>query len=266
MILWFSGTGNSRWVAEQLKWKLQDTDCYPMGRNRNFCIDELIKPGDNLIWVFPVYSWGVPPFVRTALKTLSIIKSAPVSEYVHHCVMTCGDDVGNAARQWRRLLKQYGWTQGGVWSVQMPNNYVCMKGFDVDPIALQQQKIEAARLRVQDIGEIIKSGQWQGVTDVVRGRFAWFKTSVINPWFRRYAMSAKPFKVDRDKCTKCLHCMDKCQANAILTDSDGYPMWQDKCAMCLRCYHECPRHAISYGNKTEGKGHYKFPEKIHIDL
>ena len=86
MIACFSGCGNSRPVGERLALLLSDsvTAITPSADWRK-------APGDKtrMIWVFPIYSWGVPPVV------VSHIAEATFPDGMeHYMVCTCGDDTG----------------------------------------------------------------------------------------------------------------------------------------------------------------------------
>ena len=128
-----------------------------------------------------------------------------------------------------------------------------MKGFDVDPEALAREKLEASKQRVAEIARRIKNGETDD--DVIKGRFAWFKSNVIYPWFRRFAMSPKPFHATAD-CTGCGLCSRRCPLGNITMDDSRRPCWGNDCALCLRCYHVCPVAAVQYGKATRGKGRY----------
>lgn len=267
MILWFSGTGNSRWVAEQLSARLS----LPMTELRPSVtsVPLGISPeGSAVIWAFPVYSWGIPPYIRSIMRSL-IFEGENVENSVHHLVLTCGDDCGLAPEMWRHDIAKRGWKSGNVYSVIMPNNYVCMKGFDVDPKTLEAEKLAAAPIRVDSIAESLSNYVPGTATDdVVRGSFAWIKTKVIYPWFVRHAMSPRSFR-HTNACISCGKCAAVCPLRNIAMqpatspDSSGrtrkYPSWGPDCAGCLACYHICPRHAVMYGKSTEKKGQYFNP-------
>jgi len=261
MILWFSGTGNSRQVAMLLAAELrqQIRELAP-----GICDHALQLPeGDKtVVWVCPVYSWGLPPYVRYIIRTINIENGGDIS---HHLVLTCGDDCGLTPEMWRKDMAARGMDTGLTFSVTMPNNYVCMKGFDVDPEKIRDAKLAAAPRRVRQIaGVIAAAGAAERRNDVVRGHFAWIKTHIIYPWFVRHAMSPEPFRFT-DACISCGKCAAACPLDNITMthESDDSPRrrphWGDRCAGCLACYHVCPRHAVMYGNATIHKGQYRNP-------
>ena len=256
MIFCFSGTGNSRYVARELAKTLNEQVIELQGEMlispMSFNCD--MSKEKRFIWVFPIYSWGVPPIVA------DFIKSAPLNISQNNChfmVCTCGDDIGNAHKHWRKLIVSRGWYAQCAYSVTMPNTYTLMEGFDVDCKELEQEKLNNSPTRINDIANKIKLGYTSD--DVVRGSWAWIKTAIIYPYFKRYCMSPRPFHAT-DKCTSCGKCAKACPLNNI-TMSNNRPQWSNKCALCLRCYHICPSHAVAYGKATKGKGQYK--ELIH---
>lgn len=246
MIFCFSGTGNSRAVAGWLADALGE-DVTPIDRRFLDSCSQL-PDADRVVWVFPVYSWGVPPVVLEAVK-----QSASCGKRTY-AVCTCGDDVGLMPLMLRSAMAGRGVVLSGVWSVIMPNNYVTMKGFDVDPAEVANAKLEAAPARVKEIANRIAAGV-TGVTDVVKGRFAWFKTRVVYPWFVRHAMLPEHFHVI-DACVGCGKCAAVCPMENISMEN-AHPRWSDRCAFCLACYHVCPCHAVAYGNATSSKGQYR---------
>lgn len=253
MIIYFSGNGNSEHVARQLAKNLGERDVLRLDKTIFQSQRIEVPDGDTrLVWVFPVYAWGIPPVVEKFMKVVEITFPG-IEQYM---VATCGDDTGNIDRQWRRILHRRGMIPRGCWSVTMPNTYVTMKGFDVDPKELEQKKLSQAEPRIVHIAKQIAAGEEK--TDILRGRFAWLKSGVIRPWFRRFAMSPKPFHVS-DACTGCGTCARCCPMHNITLDSTSRkPSWGGDCAFCLGCYNRCPAGAIGYGKKTKGKHQYYY--------
>ncbi len=253
MIYCFSGTGNTRHVADTLA-ELLHTEVH------HFSADELREPSkavlssrDNLIvWAFPTYSWGVPPVVRALMREARLDFPA---DALHIAVTTCGDDVGDLAEMFRRDAGRRGLHAGAVYSVQMPNTYVMMSGFDVDSPELAQSKIAASTNRIDLIVKAIHAGKTSPSDDfVVTGAMAWAKTAIVYPWFVRYRMTPRGFRVDTSTCISCGKCARVCPMDNISYDAGGHPVWGDKCAFCTTCYHACPVHAIHWRRTTTRKG------------
>lgn len=256
MIIVFSGTGNSLAVAHGLRKRLGGELCVlerevllnPSGRVLE------VPQGEDVVWVFPVYSWGVPPVVAGFIRK-SKIKGA--HEAQHFMVCTCGDDIGRADDQWRSLIGRRGWSPRGAFSVQMPNTYVLMKGFEVDSQEVAAGKLASMPERLDTVAAAIRRGYSE--SDVVRGSSAWLKTAVVYPLFRRFCMSPRPFHAT-DACTSCGLCSRSCPMENISMAPGGTdecssrPSWGNRCALCLRCYHICPSHAVAYGHETASKG------------
>ena len=244
MILVFSGTGNSLYVAELLA----SPSCLD-DRVVRFPESVQAKPGERVVWCFPVYSWGVPPVV---IKWMQTVAPGLKGSGRHYAVMTCGDDTGNTPGQWRRLVRKLGFEPATAFSVQMPNTYVLMKGFDTDPAEVAKEKIAAAPARVRLIADHIKNDTPGDMC--VRGSWPRVKSGIIYPWFVRYAMSPRPFH-PTEQCVGCGLCARTCPLKNI-TMIDNRPAWGDNCALCLRCYHICPHHAVAYGKATKDKSQY----------
>ena len=256
MIFWFSGTGNSRWAARQLARLTADGRTLAMAQSLadGDCRFYLAK-GEAVGFVFPTYSWGLPPVVSAFVRRLKLDGYTPDG---NHCyaVVTCGDDVGLTDRILRQQLSLAGVRLNAAYSLTMPNNYVCLPGFDTDPAALEAEKLDSAHSRIADIAKSI--GLHLQVTDVTRGSMAWLKSRVANPLFGLALMSPRPFHAQPSRCTGCGKCARVCTLGNV-TLSDGHPQWGSRCTMCLACYHYCPVHAVQYGRATLYKGQYHCP-------
>lgn len=251
MVIWFSGTGNSRAVAEELG-RLTGGETISLPSVIASGGNVSVPSGDNdVIWVFPVHSWGVPEVVRQMIHDIDITGN----NLTHHLVATCGDDCGYTDRMWRHDMEQKGWSTGGAYTVIMPNTYVTFPFFDVDTPEVRDRKLSAMNDRIATIARDIM--ERQNHTDVRHGSFPSLKTGVVYPFFMRHLIRPDKFKVS-DSCISCGKCAGICPLNNITLDRDRKPYWGKRCCTCLACYHICPSRAISYGSLTKGKGQYYF--------
>ena len=236
MIYYFSGTGNSLYVARHLADELGERLC-PM---------TFSAPTEDQVvgLVFPVYAWGIPNVVE------SFLQKHPLGGSYLYAVMTCGDDMGYTDKV---LEKALGRKLDAAFSVLMPDVYVCLPGFDVDSKEECKEKYAKEEIAVKEIANCIK--ERKKVRRLKRGPFPWTKTYVLRPLFNRYLLTDKYFNVDASKCISCGRCQKNCPVGNILI-VDEVPQWQSHCAGCLACYHACPYHAINYGKMTQKKGQY----------
>lgn len=251
MIYYFSGTGNSTLVAQGLCRRLGET-MTPIA-----AADPAAQTPDakGIGFVFPVYAWGVAPIVLQFIADLpsSFWEKVTANDIPVWCVMTCGDETAMAPEMLAKALARRGVTLRGVWSVQMPNNYVLLPGFDVDPESLENEKMAKSEQRLDAIAEQIAAGAC--TVDVVRGSWPRLKTGAVYPLFKRWGI--KPAKWHAtSSCISCGLCAEACPVGNI-SMQNGHPVWGDRCVSCLACYHVCPVHAVAYGSGTSGKGQYR---------
>lgn len=259
MIYYFSGTGNSRWVAEKLAAATNDRICEMLSASGQSDSPSAGEGKDETIGlVFPVYAWGLPrvveQFVREKLPT-----QMPDTAYIY-CVMTCGDDMGYTDRILSRLLARHcQHTLDAVFSVHMPNTYVCLPGFDIDSDELAKKKVSETQAALPHIVETITMKA--RAVEVCRGALPWTKSYILRALFNKVLVTDKYFRCDTSLCTNCKSCIQHCPLGNISLDTSTTPphgiQWHHNCTGCLGCYHVCPHHAINFGNQTQKKGQKK---------
>lgn len=240
MIFYFSGTGNSEWVAETIAKRISDT-----------CVrvtEDTMKPvtihkNEVLGLVFPVYAWNMPQMISEFLKGIVIEEGAYT-----FAVCTCGEEAGYAMHLLKGRIHL-----DNVWSLTMPDNYIVAYKVEDEETSLSKVRTSALRLRV--IGDQIAERK-KGTFDVHKGKFALVKTFVVSHFFNKYARSSKPFHSTYD-CAGCGACARFCPTGNI-TIVDSMPVWGDDCQQCLGCIHRCPKKAIEYGKSTKDHGRYVF--------
>jgi flavodoxin len=108
MIFYFTGTGNSLWVAksmaEAFSEKLLAISDYVNGVT--ITLPELtLTSGERIGFVFPVHSWGIPPIVRKFVKQLCI---NGYNGQTIFCIFTCGDECGYSKKMFLKLIRSKG--------------------------------------------------------------------------------------------------------------------------------------------------------------
>ena len=253
MVFYFSGCGNSRYVAQTLAQWLNDTLVFIPEAERENRYHYTLAEDERLGFVFPVYSWAPPCLVLDFLKQLQFNQKPG---YVYFAC-TCGDQCGLTENIFRKALEEKGWELSACFSLIMPETYIGMRGFNLDTEERAKQKIEVAKdTLMKNLPRLINKERFSEMTV---GPFPWLKSRVINKSFNKYATDDSKYRFT-DQCIGCGKCVEVCPLKNV-TLEDGHPKWNGHCTMCMACYHHCPVNAIQYGKATEGKGQYYFEVK-----
>ena len=246
MIVYFSGTGNSRYAAERLAEALGEPLCSLNERIRAHDISPL-ETGENLIVVTPTYAWQIPHIVRGHLRRTEL-RGAKRAWFV----MTCGDDTGSADVYNRRLCAEKRLHAMGTLPLVMPENYIAM--FNAPDTETARQIVARAEPDINRAADTIRAGlAFSAVPGGLRGRML---SGPVNAVFYRHSVRADAFAAG-DACTGCGKCAALCPLNNIALQN-GKPVWGKDCTHCMACICYCPTETIEYGKKSLGKPRYHF--------
>lgn len=254
MIVYFSGTGNTRYAAKALGIMLNDDV---------MDIKELIKQGARVkfysdkpyVICAPIYAWRFPPLVESFIENSDFWGSNKM-----YFVATCESQTGDAARHLKKCCKDKGLDFCGFAGVPMPENYIVM--YKV-PSEKEQDKIFGrANAQLARIAGVIDNyGQ---LTDELDMKLLKPFTALVNPWFFGAFVSSDKFRAT-NKCTGCGKCTKVCPYESIRL-KDGKPVWGPKCTHCMACISSCPTQAIEYGRRTVGKERYLCKREPNIKI
>lgn len=258
MIFYFSGTGNTRWVAEQIAKGIGEAlvsipDMIREGRN-----EFELREGERIGFCFPTHGWQVPRICRNFICQLSLKNKTSTT----FCwgLTTCGDNTGETMTILNKELQAIGLQAETVFSVVMPESYVCLPFMKTDPEDRERWKIENAERQLYHIISIIKDCK-RGIEELEKGATPRLYSYVIGAYFNARMVTDKKFMVDPDVCIQCGKCAKICPVDNI---KGTPPKWihNGRCTCCLACYHYCPTHAINYGKITRKRGQYYFNKRV----
>ena len=245
MIVYFSGTGNSRYCAQYLAHQLGDEAVDAFGFIRNGIAADLIT-GKPWVFVSPTYAWQLPRVFAEFIRSGNFAGSTDA-----YFVMTCGDDIGNAAAYIEPLCKEKGLYFKGVLPVVMPENYIAM--FDVPDEKERAEIVLKARPVLHEAVTHIRIGE--DIPEVPVDLKGKAKSGKINEVFYKKFVKDKDFYA-KDNCMSCGKCVESCVLNNIRLEN-GRPVWGGNCTHCMACICGCPAEAIEYGKKSKGKPRYR---------
>src|SRR5574344_673680 len=243
MIYYFSGTGNSQWVAEQLAQRTKDTALFIPQVMKEMQKDITFGPEDTVGVVFPIYAWAAPEIVMQFLQHVHVDERT-----FTFAICTCGSEAGRAFDQFKTVFPLK-----SAYSISMPDN--CITMFDSERPELIREKLNVAQQRMPIIAMNISTKS--PTFEIDEGSGASFKTSIINPLFALAMMTPRHFSVDKS-CTSCGLCERSCPFGTIKL-VDGKPVWNGRCQQCMSCIMRCPVQAIQSGSATRKRRRYVNP-------
>ena len=248
MILYFSGTGNSRYCAEMLADLLHE-ECVDIFRYLQTGSSAELTSEKPWIFVAPTYCWQLPRAFQEFLGASRFSGSRDA-----YFVMTCGGEIGNSAVKNQALCEAMGLRYRGTLPVVMPDNYIVMFRAPAAPEA--QKIISKARPILEQGAARIQAGK--DFPPVKVSLLDKTKSGIVNTLFYRYYIKAKPFAVT-SACIGCGKCEAACPFGNIQMQNSK-PVWGDHCTHCMACICGCPTEAIEYGKATRGKVRYQCPD------
>ena len=246
MVLYFSGTGNSRYVAQRIAVALGD-ELLSMNDHIKEGEPSPVASDERLVIVTPTYAWRIPRIVRDWL-----LKTDFPNAKQAWFVMTCGSEIGNAAQYNRALCQEKQLTYMGTAQIIMPENYIAM--FNAPQAEEARQIVARAEPDIDRVISAIKTGQKFALPR--NNLYDRFMSGPVNPIFYSFFVKANAFTVG-DACTGCSQCAKLCPMNNI-TIQNGKPVWGSDCTHCMARICRCGAEAIEYGKKSLGKPRYHF--------
>lgn len=242
MVLYFSGTGNSRYVAKRIA---------EISEDEIISINQRIKNGDHssikserpLVFVGPVYAGRLPRVMEEYIRKVAF--SGTQKTYF---VGTCAATPWVTAQYVEKLCAEKSFSLLGFNSVVMPQGYLA--GGGTQPKEVNDKVLEEAEPKIIAIAETIRDKQMLPKEQPGKA----IMSKVLNPIMYSMMISAKNFRVT-EKCNGCGKCQQHCPLNNVKL-TNGKPVWGKECTHCMACIAGCPCEAIEYGKKTVGKPRY----------
>ena len=243
MIYYFTGAGNSRYVAQRIAQALGDTVAFMPDHIPSTVPDN----GEPVGFVFPVYFWGIPTVVDRFARQLTIEGS-----HYTFTVLTPSGSSGDAVSLFEKALRR---PVDARFSVLMPDTYCPM--FECGDRAKNEAVLNRAEGEIDNVIVQLKS-RATGDLDLHHGMGRLY-TVTMYPLYKR--TTTRRFAVS-DACTGCGLCAKLCP-DKFITIEDGRPVWRaGHCNLCFACLHHCPTFAIQYGRNSRKHGQYTCPKKI----
>ncbi|MGL4363277.1 MAG: EFR1 family ferrodoxin [Cellulosilyticaceae bacterium] len=241
VIFYFSGTGNTWWVAKRIGQKLKDEYM----KIRTCSIEqvsveeanELISVSDVVGFGYPVYCSDIPELMKTFMQSLNI-------ESVKKTFVFCTQESfsGDGTRVATEFLEKTQFDIKYTMHIKMPNNITSA----ISPLSYNytpKEQNEILKKADERIGKFVYY-----ILEDIPGTVGFTKVakalgSVQRTPYRKLYKYAKHMITFTNKCTHCGYCEKLCPVDNIEITKNGN-LTYNKCIQCMRCYNYCPNTAI----------------------
>ena len=244
MILYFTGTGNSRYIANAITSITKD-ELVSINEKIKTKDTQAIQTDGRLVFVLPTYGWRIPRVVEEWVRKTEFTGVEKV-----WFIMNCGSGIGNGAGYIQKLCREKSFFCMGTMGITMPENYIAM--FQTPDKQEAATIIKKADPVINEAGQMIAEGK--AFPDPNPNILDKFLSTVVNPVFYKVFVKADGFYA-KDSCIGCGKCQEICPLQNIKM-KDGKPEWGKDCTHCMACISRCPAEAIEYGRKSVGKRRY----------
>ena len=263
-IYYFSGTGNSLYVAKDIAANTGG-NLLPIASIVNKHVINIDSEVTGI--VFPVYYGELPVIIKRFMEKLDNIKN----KYIF-AVCTFGGSAGYSLKILKSIIQARGGELSATYRVHMPQNSFSKPWENNIKLYVNwKKKVEQVVRNTNDKakGEFYK---YNVLTPLFM--IADYSVNIMRPRYRKAFMklSNSPPDLDTDelihrndmsysvneKCNGCGICSMVCPVNNIQIINDR-PVWLHHCENCLACYNWCPNRAIEGGVASKGY-YYRHPD------
>ena len=234
VMFYFSGTGNSKYIAELFSQNM-NAMCHSIEENVDF--EKLIHAEDVIGFCYPVYMSSVPRIMREfAAQHMDALMGKKVVIFCTQLILS-----GDGARKFAMLFPK-----GHIEVIYaehffMPNNMNDVPLLPISGEAGIGRTIARAKRRMEAVCRDIQAGKIKKRGFSIVGRVLGFPQAVFMQATEKRANSA--VSIDKD-CTKCGLCIKICPMNNFVIEDDKI-LHKHNCTMCYRCINACPEKAIT---------------------
>lgn len=241
-IIYFSGTGNTKFVACNMKKELEDRNIYTDLIN--------IEKDTVLPCNYKYIIIGGPIYVDLYPDMLVSYIRKNLYGYTGKCMLFSTQSSSVLSSAFQDVLDRASFLNIKYCQyIQMPNNFYNFM-FKKTPKDEEKRRIkEAINFSSKALEEFLSDREKIYHTNFLKVYFARAVYKIFYPHMAKRL--TKNIEIDLNKCIHCRICEIKCPRKSI--NLSNKVSFNDKCLLCQRCMNSCPRNAFLYKNKVYDK-------------
>lgn len=231
-IIYFSPTGNSLLLAEQLKNQFGEKTVELLPLEFTNPLD--LKRSDHLILMFPIHGFNAPRTVKRFVRQIPSNLYKSVSLIAVGCNTMWVNESASLYLKNIFIKKGYQILLDEV--LAMPLTIVM--NFPEDA---KNDLIKEANNQIVEISKKIISNSNNAKKVPFKSKVITFIGKIESPAARLFGLELHANKT----CISCAICWNNCPENNIKRGKKDKPKFGFKCSMCMRCIYDCPTKSIS---------------------
>lgn len=260
MIFYFSGTGNSAYVAKNTAMKLNERCISIPIALKNSEYEYTLKDNENLGFVYPIHACRPPKIVTDFIQNL---KLKNYNNQYAYSIFTCAGNPEAASHVLNSYLKKIKLSLCGSYCILMPGNYPIRE--NKIPKEEEERRVNEAEKEIQKIYENILDKKESYKKTKYLNLKSYFKSYIMGGMLFKLNVRTIPFSVN-EKCISCQLCVTSCPVHSLKLENGKIARDNKTCVLCMKCLNCCPNEAIDFSDKTIGKRRYRHPEYKSIDI
>lgn len=258
IIIYFTGTFNTEYLARKIKEKLEYNNLYDATL---FSIDYKSKiinlsHYDLVIFSYPIYAFNMPRIFEKYIKKLKFI-----TNQTYIIAKQSGEPLALNNSSSYKLINKIKRKKGiliNEYHFLLPYNI----HFRYDDNFTKELLIYDYKLLSILYYELVN----KIITKIKKNYFYSLNSFIFKIQRLGGPVNSIFYKVDENRCIKCNLCVNNCPVNNIEI-KEGKIRFNKKCEMCMRCSFYCPTNAINIGMLENWKVNGKYDlEKIYNNV
>ncbi len=264
LLIYFTGTFNTRYVSQLLKKKFENVGCgVDLYEINPLQTEQLDFSGYDLIGLgYPIYGFAAPYAFLKFVRAQHFPKGAKCFIYKNSGETKHANDA-SSIYVLHKLHRD---------RVDVRNEYHFVMPYNIH-FRFEDELIREMFMMNDKLMDVLVYEVMNNIPNLRRYKL-WprFVTAVVSkPQYIGGDVNSFLYKVDESKCVNCDLCVKRCPTQNIYRDENGKLKFHHHCLMCMRCSFYCPTDAFyigfldQWGWKVNGGYDFQKIERLELE-